>query len=59
MIENHYDNGGYSGGTLERPALKELLFDISAGLINIIVVYKIDRLTRCLMDFSKNSRNAW
>ena len=53
FIEKHYDDGGYSGGTLERPALKELLGDVSAGLVNIIVVYKIDRLTRSLHDFSK------
>jgi len=48
-----YDDGGYSGGNLERPALKELLNDISLGLIDMIVVYKIDRLSRSLMDFSK------
>lgn len=48
-----YDDGGYSGGTLERPALKRLMEDIKAGKIHIVVVYKIDRLTRALMDFSK------
>jgi site-specific DNA recombinase len=48
-----YDDGGYSGGNLERPALKELLNDISLGLIDMIVVYKIDRLSRSLMDFSR------
>jgi DNA invertase Pin-like site-specific DNA recombinase len=53
FIDKHYDDGGYSGGTLERPALKELLADIATGHINIIVVYKIDRLTRSLHDFSK------
>ncbi len=53
LVEKHYDDGGYSGGTIERPALKELLADISNGQVNIIVVYKIDRLTRSLMDFSK------
>lgn len=53
LIPNHYDDGGYSGGTLHRPALQQLLADIRAGLIDIIVVYKIDRLTRSLMDFSK------
>lgn len=52
-IEKAYDDGGYSGGTLERPALKELLRDIEQGLVDIIVVYKIDRLTRSLHDFSK------
>jgi DNA invertase Pin-like site-specific DNA recombinase len=48
-----YDDGGWSGGTLERPALQTLLEDIEAGKIDIVVVYKIDRLTRSLMDFSK------
>lgn len=53
LLPTHYDDGGYSGGTLNRPALQQLLTDIKAGLIDIIVVYKIDRLTRSLMDFSK------
>lgn len=53
LLPDHYDDGGYSGGTLNRPALQQLLADIKAGLIDIIVVYKIDRLTRSLMDFSK------
>jgi DNA invertase Pin-like site-specific DNA recombinase len=48
-----YDDGGYSGGNLERPALKELIKDISLGLIDMVVVYKIDRLSRSLMDFTK------
>jgi DNA invertase Pin-like site-specific DNA recombinase len=48
-----YDDGGYSGGTLERPALKRLLADIEAGQIDVIVVYKVDRLTRALSDFAK------
>jgi site-specific DNA recombinase len=48
-----YDDGGYSGGTLERPALKRLLGDIGAGKVDTIVVYKIDRLTRSLLDFAK------
>ena len=52
-IAEHYDDGGYSGGNLERPALKKLLLDIEAGKIDMVVVYKIDRLTRSLMDFSK------
>lgn len=52
-ILESYDDGGYSGGTLERPALKRLMEDVRAGKVNIIVVYKIDRLTRALMDFSK------
>ncbi|MFA7602792.1 MAG: recombinase family protein [Novosphingobium sp.] len=48
-----YDDGGISGGTLERPALKRLLADIAEGKIDIVVVYKVDRLTRSLLDFSK------
>ncbi len=48
-----YDDGGFSGGTLERPALKKLMEDIERGQIDIVVVYKIDRLSRSLMDFVK------
>jgi site-specific DNA recombinase len=48
-----YDDGGYSGGTLERPALKRLLANIEAGQIDVVVVYKVDRLTRALSDFAK------
>ncbi|MDG1372600.1 MAG: recombinase family protein [Paracoccaceae bacterium] len=48
-----YDDGGFSGGTLERPGLMQLLADIEDGLIDVVVVYKIDRLSRSLMDFSK------
>lgn len=48
-----YDDGGYSGGNIRRPGLQKMLEDIKAGRINIIVVYKIDRLTRSLMDFAK------
>jgi site-specific DNA recombinase len=48
-----YDDGGISGGTLERPALQRLLADVAAGRIDIIVVYKVDRLTRSLLDFAK------
>ena len=48
-----YDDGGFSGGNLERPGLKQLLADIDDGLIDVVVVYKIDRLSRSLMDFSK------
>jgi site-specific DNA recombinase len=53
MVSKAYDDGGYSGGSLERPALAALLGDIKAGRIGIVVVYKIDRLTRSLADFSK------
>lgn len=52
-VPKRYDDGGFSGGNLERPALKELLNDINLGLIDMVVVYKIDRLSRSLMDFSK------
>jgi DNA invertase Pin-like site-specific DNA recombinase len=48
-----YDDGGYSGGSMERPALKALLADIDAGKVNVVVVYKVDRLTRSLADFAK------
>jgi DNA invertase Pin-like site-specific DNA recombinase len=48
-----YDDGGLSGGTLERPALQQLLADVAAGQVDIIVVYKVDRLTRSLLDFAK------
>ena len=52
-VPTAYDDGGYSGGSIERPGLQQLLQDIEAGKINIIVVYKIDRLTRSLIDFAK------
>jgi DNA invertase Pin-like site-specific DNA recombinase len=52
-LRDRYDDGGFSGGTLDRPALKQLIADIEAGLIDVIVVYKIDRLSRSLMDFAK------
>jgi site-specific DNA recombinase len=48
-----YDDGGFSGGTLQRPALQRLLADIEAGQIDVILVYKVDRLTRALSDFAK------
>ena len=53
MLPTRYDDGGYSGGTMERPALRQLLQDVEAGKINVIVVYKVDRLTRSLADFAK------
>lgn len=53
LVPDRYDDGGISGGTLERPALKRLLADIEGGRIDVVVVYKIDRLSRALMDFSK------
>jgi len=53
LVQDGYDDGGYSGGNVERPALRRLLEDIEAGRIDIVVVYKIDRLTRSLPDFAK------
>ena len=53
LVRDHYDDGGISGGTLDRPALQRLLSDIEDGLIDVVVVYKIDRLSHSLMDFSK------
>ena len=52
-LPQHYDDPAYSGGNLDRPALKKLLADIEAGRIDVVVVYKIDRLTRSLADFAK------
>jgi site-specific DNA recombinase len=53
LVPDRYDDGGFSGGTLERPALKRLLADIEAGKIDVVIVYKIDRLSRSLMDFAR------
>jgi DNA invertase Pin-like site-specific DNA recombinase len=53
QIPDHYDDGGISGGSLARPALQRLLADVAAGQVDIIVVYKIDRLTRSLLVFAK------
>lgn len=53
LIPDHYDDGGFSGATMDRPALKRLLADVEAGKVQRIVVYKMDRLTRSLMDFSR------
>ena len=52
-VADRYDDGGISGGTLERPALKRLIADIEFGKVDVVVVYKIDRLSRSLMDFAK------
>src|SRR5215207_4184105 len=52
-LPGHYDDPAYSGGNLDRPALKRLLTDIGTGNIDVVVVYKIDRLTRSLADFAK------
>lgn len=52
-VPDLYDDGGFSGGTMERPALKQLLAEIEVGRVDIIVVYKVDRLTRSLADFAR------
>lgn len=51
IIPTHYDDGGFTGGNMDRPALKQLMADIEAGMIDVVVVYKIDRLLRSLTDF--------
>jgi site-specific DNA recombinase len=53
LLAERYDDGGYSGGNLERPALKRLVADIRGGKVQTVVVYKVDRLTRSLNDFAK------
>jgi site-specific DNA recombinase len=53
LVPDRYDDGGCSGGTLQRPALQRLLADIEAKRINVVIVYKIDRLSRALMDFAR------
>jgi site-specific DNA recombinase len=53
ILPDRYDDGGFSGATLERPALKRLLQDIRAGKVSSVVVYKVDRLTRSLLDFAR------
>lgn len=53
LIEKQYNDGGFSGGTMNRPAFQDLLQDVENGKVDIVVVYKVDRLTRSLMDFSK------
>ncbi len=53
LVKTQYDDGGISGGTMERPALQRLLSDIDEGRIDVVVVYKVDRLTRSLADFAK------
>jgi site-specific DNA recombinase len=53
LVPDRYDDGGFSGGNLDRPALKHLLSDIDARRVDVVVVYKIDRLSRSLMDFAR------
>src|SRR3981189_2967255 len=51
-LAQHYDDGGLSGATMERPALQQLLADIQSGKVDVVVTYKVDRLTRPLADFA-------
>jgi len=53
LVPDRYDDGGYSGGSMERPALDRMLRDIDAGKIDCVIVYKVDRLSRSLMDFAR------
>ncbi|MFY9350194.1 MAG: recombinase family protein [Sphingobium sp.] len=53
LVPDYYDDGGYSGGNMDRPALKALLDEVAAGRVDVIVVYKVDRLTRSLSDFAR------
>src|SRR5687768_11228680 len=53
LVSKYFDDGGFSGGSMDRPALQALLADVKARKIDVIVVYKIDRLTRSLLDFAK------
>src|SRR5687767_10220758 len=53
LVKTPYDDGGFSGGSIDRPAVKQLLADVRQGLIDVVVVYKVDRLTRSLADFAK------
>src|SRR5713101_8030651 len=53
VIAEHYDDGGYTGGNLDRPGLQRLLADMEAGQIDCLVIYKVDRLSRSLLDFAR------
>ncbi len=53
VLPDMYDDGGFSSGSMERPGLKQMLLDVGSGKVDIIVVYKVDRLTRSLMDFAR------
>ncbi|MBN2293908.1 MAG: recombinase family protein, partial [Pirellulales bacterium] len=52
-VADHYDDGGFTGGNMDRPALRRLMADIEAGKIDCVVVYKVDRLSRSLLDFAR------
>src|SRR5512144_3196251 len=53
LVGDRYDDGGFSGGSMERPALQRLLRDVERGVIDVLVVYKVDRLSRALTDFAR------
>src|SRR5439155_14170665 len=53
LLRNRYDDGGFSGGNIERPALRRLLEDIDARRVDCVIVYKVDRLSRSLLDFAR------
>jgi site-specific DNA recombinase len=53
LLPDRYDDGGYTGGNTDRPALQRLMADIAAGTIDVVVVYKVDRLSRSLLDFAQ------
>ena len=53
LLPEHYDDGGFSGASIERPALQRLLADVDAGRIDVVIVYKVDRLSRSLLDFAR------
>src|SRR5215208_4111598 len=53
VLAQAYDDGGFSGASMDRPALKRLLADVASGQIDVVVVYKVDRLTRSLSDFAR------
>src|ERR1700675_2514443 len=59
LVRAKYDDGGFSGGNTERPALQRLLADVRAGKVDVIVVYKVDRLTRSLADFRFTATPFW
>ena len=58
VVPARYDDGGFTGKNTDRPALKRLLADVAAGLVDCVVVYKIDRLTRSMRDFFKIDRKS-
>ena len=53
LVPDRYDDGGFTGGNMDRPALKRLMADIAAGKVDCVIVYKVDRLSRSLLDFAK------